>query len=327
MKKSIVLWIATLLVTLQSTHIHAEEGNAIYDERAEKASVMGTEGHDFILVKSAPGETGALILSFDSALFDEVPDFITNPDILEGPGVEQVAVEMGHFDTVDVKCYAGHDIVIMEGPFKGRVYGGDGDDQVRADNKGTTFYGHAGEDEFTGSDFADVVIGGPDDDTINCGGGNDVVKGGGGDDTIRGGSGDDTIYGEGDNDEIRGGSGNDRLFGDEGDDEVYGDEGKDTLVDGSGSDTLEGGFDGSVDTLILQADDDADRAVRQYVGESRFIRVFDGAETNIGLFQIDGDFSTSVKFRFYREVFEEDRVFGGDDLDDVADETVENLTP
>ena len=318
MKKSLALWIATLLLSLQTSLVQAQ-GEALYDEGAEKVHVIGTEDHDMIYVT----DEGVAILSFDSQIFDEVPNFITTPGILKGPGVVQKSFEMPHFDTADVTCDDGHDIVIMIGAFQGRVYGGIGDDQVRTDNKGTTFYGHEGNDEFTGSDYNDIVLGGPGMDRIDLGGGNDIAYGGPEDDRIKGGSGDDVIYGDGDNDTIHGGPGMDKLMGNDGDDKIYGGEDEDTLVDGSGSDTLDGGFDGAVDTLILRDDDFPDRAIRRYVGERRFVPLAEGT-SNLGIAQIGGAFTGNLRFRFEREIFEEDRVFGGDDLDEVADEIVDN---
>ena len=73
-----------------------------------------------------------------------------------------------------------------------------------------------GDDQITGTSFADQLKGV---------GGNDAIDGGDGGDTIFGGLGDDTLDGEGGSNELIGDAGNDFLF------------------DGDGNDTIDGGAD------------------------------------------------------------------------------------
>jgi Ca2+-binding RTX toxin-like protein len=71
----------------------------------------------------------------------------------------------------------------------------------------------AGNDHFTGSNFADVLVGLGGNDYLNGRGGDDSLIGGAGNDTLLGGPGNDTLNGGSGNDVLNGGSGNDRLIG------------------------------------------------------------------------------------------------------------------
>ena len=127
--------------------------------------------------------------------------------------------------------------------------------------------------DFTGTDFADSVIGGlwndsmlgaaGDDmligrdgaDQLFGGDGNDNLSGDEGDDKLYGGNGADWLYGSVGNDLIRGGLGVDRVYGGTGDDRIetggggdpnygetsLGEDGNDTLIGSSDVDILDGG--------------------------------------------------------------------------------------
>jgi len=113
-----------------------------------------------------------------------------------------------------------------------------------------------GDDEVTGSRFADRIVGGPGNDTvigqhgndtINGGAGNDSLDGTRGHDVLIGGSGDDQITGGLDNDTITGGNGADILAGDAGNDVLDGGNHADQMNGGDGNDVLRGR--GGLDTL------------------------------------------------------------------------------
>jgi Ca2+-binding RTX toxin-like protein len=93
----------------------------------------------------------------------------------------------------------------------------------------------------TGTENADILIGGDQADTIKGLGGNDILQGNGGNDLISGGDGRDTIFGGTGNDLLDGGSGADSLFGEAGNDTLNGGEGNDSLNGGEGNDSLNGG--------------------------------------------------------------------------------------
>lgn len=114
-----------------------------------------------------------------------------------------------------------------------------------------------GDDNFTGSDEADLVVGMDGTDYIYGMGGDDILYG----DEIFSGGDRDFIYGGDGNDQIYGGDGNNRLFGGNGDDYitwnnsgngtvVFGDDGNDTIVDPGGFNLVKGG--GGDDLIIVQ---------------------------------------------------------------------------
>lgn len=82
-------------------------------------------------------------------------------------------------------------------------------------------------DDITGTEDADILIGGGGPDSISGLGGDDVLRGLGGDDTLDGGDGDDVLGGVGGADSLLGGLGQDYLRGGEGDDFMDGGDGVD----------------------------------------------------------------------------------------------------
>lgn len=93
-----------------------------------------------------------------------------------------------------------------------------------------TLEGTSGDDDITGTDLNELILGHGGDDDLDGGGGADSIAGGDGDDLIVGGSGDDTLSGQGGVDTIMGGSGNDFVYvHDLFTDEVHGGSGHDTL--------------------------------------------------------------------------------------------------
>ncbi|NKD78094.1 calcium-binding protein, partial [Haematospirillum sp. H1815] len=85
-----------------------------------------------------------------------------------------------------------------------------------------------GNDELTGDDKDNKLIGRAGNDTLDGGAGNDELEGEDGNDTLYGGAGNDTLYGEGGNDTLDGGAGNDTLIGGAGNDTLDGGDGSDT---------------------------------------------------------------------------------------------------
>jgi hypothetical protein len=149
------------------------------------------------------------------------------------------------------------------------VYGRDGNDIITQGNFNheAEFYGEGGDDQLTGFNLADLLVGGLGNDRINPGqgnnvvwgddlddqdgstggvdtistlDGNDIIYGGAGNDPINAGGGDDYVYGGRGNDNLTGGNGNDRLYGGLGNDILSGDAGNDLLSGGDDNDTLYG---------------------------------------------------------------------------------------
>jgi Ca2+-binding RTX toxin-like protein len=121
--------------------------------------------------------------------------------------------------------------------------------------------GGRGSDAVHGKGGADTIIGGEPDraeneaDVLFGGGGDDRLVTRGGNDSLFGGTGNDTIIAAGgpSNDAIFGGNGADNLRGGRGNDAVFGGAGNDTLFAGPGQDTLTGGANADRFTFFVDA--------------------------------------------------------------------------
>lgn len=106
-------------------------------------------------------------------------------------------------------------------------------------NQDDTIYGGEGNDTIRAASSNDLIVGNAGDDLIDAGGGNDTVYGGAGHDTINGSLGDDRLYGQGGDDVLNGGLGDDTLGWDgqgQGQDSLFGDDGFNTVeVNGDNS--------------------------------------------------------------------------------------------
>jgi len=156
-----------------------------------------------------------------------------------------------------------HNIGISNFSMVERGIGGNGNDQLIANESGSTLEGRGGADAILGGGGNDVLLGGDGNDTIvgNEGhdtilgdNGSDLLHGGGGNDGIAGGAGDDIVVAGAGNDTVFGGAGNDAISGDDGNDVLWGEEnaavppGNDNIVGGNGDDTILG--QGGNDTLV-----------------------------------------------------------------------------
>ncbi|MDF3415947.1 DUF4214 domain-containing protein [Sulfitobacter sp. M57] len=112
------------------------------------------------------------------------------------------------------------------------------------------------DDNFTGSETADVIRGRGGNDMIDARFGDDFVRGGAGNDTIYGRDQNDTLYGDSGQDSLIGGLGNDTLYGGTGDDLLAGSQGDDEIHGGNGNDLVFlGVFEGS-DRIFMDAGND-----------------------------------------------------------------------
>ena len=139
--------------------------------------------------------------------------------------------------------------------------------------------GSDADEEFVGTEDADLIMARLGNDTAAGEMGDDVIFGGEGDDILRGDAnsrspggtvgGDDKIFGGKGDDRIGGKAGDDQLHGDEGDDEIFGDDGDDLLDGGLGNDILTGddfsGGQGS-DTFVLATGEGTDTITDFEVG-------------------------------------------------------------
>lgn len=118
--------------------------------------------------------------------------------------------------------------------------GGEGNDQLNGQGDDDTLYGQNGDDSLWGEIGSDTLYGGAGHDDLYGGDDSDILYGDAGVDTLRGDGGDDILYGGDDNDGLHGGNDNDTLYGDAGNDDLRGNNGNDTLYGGSGADDLRG---------------------------------------------------------------------------------------
>lgn len=96
--------------------------------------------------------------------------------------------------------------------------------------------GSAFNDQLSGNDLDNRLIGGAGIDTIKGAAGDDILIGDDGNDLIEGGAGADLVAGGVGNDRLKGGTDGDTLIGGDGNDTLDGDTGADILAGGAGSD-------------------------------------------------------------------------------------------
>jgi Ca2+-binding RTX toxin-like protein len=132
------------------------------------------------------------------------------------------------------------------------VFGGLGDDTITGGYGLDSLHGDAGNDTIDGSYGGDDIFGGDGDDILRAGNdslrnyldggnGNDKLYGSYGGDRLFGRNGNDTLFGYAGNDKLDGGTGLDRLFGGDGDDELHSgrdDDQQDRMYGQAGRDTF-----------------------------------------------------------------------------------------
>ncbi len=144
----------------------------------------------------------------------------------------------------------------LKGSFfeENRIFGDDGDDDIRGGLFADELEGGEGDDDLDGGFGDDRLDGGEGDDMLAGGFGNDTLAGGEGDDALDGGFGRDLLEGGAGNDRLDGGWCRDTLDGGEGDDMLTGGRGDDTFVfaENSGADIVTD-FDAGSDVIDLSA--------------------------------------------------------------------------
>lgn len=117
------------------------------------------------------------------------------------------------------------------------LFGGDGNDTMKAGTGRDTLTGGAGKNYMYGGNGVDRINGSGGRDFLYGQTGDDRLYGNGGEDYLDGGGGIDRLFGGSGNDTLIGGSSADKLYGDDGDDIFYGNAGVDILNGGAGNDT------------------------------------------------------------------------------------------
>lgn len=121
-------------------------------------------------------------------------------------------------------------------PFDDTITGGGA-----AATAGAVIKGKQGDDTITGTNLADLLLGGQGDDVVKGLGDPDTLRGNDGEDTLRAAAGIDLVAGGGADDVLRGGADDDTLRGQGGNDNLAGGDGDDVLNGGTGMDTCSGG--------------------------------------------------------------------------------------
>lgn len=198
--------------------IYGDDGDDILDGGVGDDILKGGTGNDtYVFAKGYGSDT---IIDADGLNTLRFKGLNPTDILVNGTGDSDVTITIkGTNDTLVIKDfrkgeeYANYDLefdgvkmhVTDKGsPFR-HIYGGNGDDVLKAVVDDSIMHAFGGNDTVYGSDGNDIIYGNEGDDVLYAGSGNDVVYGGDGNDIIDGGKGNDLLYG---------GSGNDTyVFG------------------------------------------------------------------------------------------------------------------
>ncbi len=184
------------------------KGNDVLDGGTGNDILNGGEGNDtYVFGKGYGNDT---IIDSDGLNTLRFSKLNPNDILVNGTGEYDVTVRIkGTNDTLVIKDfrkgeeYRSYDLEFngvkmhvtdKSSPFR-HIYGGNGDDVLKAVADDSIMYGFGGDDTVYGSKGSDVIYGNEGNDTIYAGAGNDFVFGGEGNDILDGGIGDDYLYG------------------------------------------------------------------------------------------------------------------------------------
>ncbi|MCX4375867.1 MAG: hypothetical protein OSJ61_06810 [Lachnospiraceae bacterium] len=184
------------------------KGNDVLDGGTGNDILNGGEGNDtYVFGKGYGNDT---IIDSDGLNTLRFSKLNPNDILVNGTGEYDVTVRIkGTNDTLVIKDfrkgeeYRNYDLEFngvkmhvtdKSSPFR-YIYGGNGDDVLKAVVDDSIMYGFGGDDTVYGSKGSDVIYGNEGNDTIYAGAGNDFVFGGEGNDILDGGIGDDYLYG------------------------------------------------------------------------------------------------------------------------------------
>lgn len=198
--------------------IYGDDGDDILDGGVGDDILKGGTGNDtYVFAKGYGSDT---IIDADGLNTLRFKGLNPSDILVNGTGEYDATITIkGTNDTLVIKDfrkgeeYANYDLefdgvkmhVTDKGsPFR-HIYGGNGDDVLKAVVDDSIMHAFGGSDTVYGSDGNDIIYGNEGDDAIYAGTGSDLVYGGDGDDILDGGMDDDFLYG---------GSGNDTyVFG------------------------------------------------------------------------------------------------------------------
>ncbi len=184
------------------------KGNDVLDGGTGNDILNGGEGNDTYVFGKGYGNDA--IIDSDGLNTLRFSKLNPNDILVNGTGEYDVTVRIkGTNDTLVIKDfrkgeeYRSYDLEFngvkmhvtdKSSPFR-HIYGGNGDDVLKAVVDDSIMYGFGGDDTVYGSKGSDVIYGNEGNDTIYAGAGNDFVFGGEGNDILDGGIGDDYLYG------------------------------------------------------------------------------------------------------------------------------------
>lgn len=198
--------------------LYGDDGDDILDGGTGNDILYGGAGNDtYVFAKGYGSDT---IIDSDGLNTLRFKGLNPTDILVNGTGDYDATITIkGTNDTLVIKDfrkgeeYANYDLefdgvkmhVTDQGsPFR-HIYGGNGDDVLKAVVDDSIMHAFGGNDTVYGSDGNDIIYGNEGNDVLYAGSGNDFVYGGDGDDILDGGEGDDFLYG---------GSGNDTyVFG------------------------------------------------------------------------------------------------------------------
>ncbi len=198
----------TLLGGSGNDLIYGENGDDVLDGGIGDDTLYGGYGNDtYVFAKGYGNDT---IIDTDGLNTLRLKGLNPNDILVNGTGEYDATITIkGTNDTLVIKDfrkgeeYANYDLefdgvkmhVTDKGsPFK-HIYGGNGDDVLKAVVDDSIMHAFGGNDTVYGSDGNDIIYGNEGDDAIYAGSGDDLAYGGDGDDILDGGEGNDFLYG------------------------------------------------------------------------------------------------------------------------------------
>ncbi|MEO1190249.1 MAG: calcium-binding protein [Pseudomonadota bacterium] len=184
-------------------------------------TVFASDGGGDDFIRGGYGKDTLYGRSGDDSFLIDLGELVTGEEIFGGSGVDTLFLAGGPaaqsllvLSSVEVIYSA------SPSPEDDFLFGGSGNDDLRAQSGNDSLFGASGRDSLRGQD------------------GDDYLKDGDGSSTLFGDDGDDRAYAGNGRDRLGGGSGTDTLFGDSGRDRLNGGSGSDTAFGGSGNDTF-----------------------------------------------------------------------------------------
>lgn len=293
--------------------IYGDDGDDLLDGGVGDDILKGGSGNDtYVFAKGYGSDT---IIDADGLNTLRFKGLNPTDILVNGTGDSDVTITIkGTNDTLVIKDfrkgeeYANYDLefdgvkmhVTDKGsPFR-HIYGGNGDDVLKAVVDDSIMHAFGGNDTVYGSDGNDIIYGNEGDDVLYAGSGDDIVYGGDGNDIIDGGKGNDLLYG---------GSGNDTyVFG-----RYYG---TDIISDNDGVSTIKMAEGISLDELdIISVGEDIVIAIKD--SEDKLIINSFAENPDNYILEVGGE-RTSLKDRVF--AVNDEFLLGSDESDYIVNE-------